>query len=32
VRHQESYNRERGFFKLLQQGLQRLAVFVQLLQ
>jgi hypothetical protein len=32
MRHQESCNRERSFFKLLQLGLQRLAVLVQLLQ
>jgi hypothetical protein len=32
MRHQESCNRKRGFFKLLQLGPQRLAVLVQLLQ
>jgi hypothetical protein len=32
MRHQESCNRKSGFFKFLQLGLQRLAIFVQLLQ
>jgi hypothetical protein len=32
MRHQESCNRERGFFKLFQLGPQRFAILVQLLQ
>jgi hypothetical protein len=32
MRHQESCNRKRGFFKILQLGPQRLTVLVQLLQ
>jgi hypothetical protein len=32
MRHQESCNRKRSFFKFLQLGPQRLAVFVQILQ
>jgi hypothetical protein len=32
MRHQESCDRKRGFFKLLQLGPQCLAVLVQLLQ
>jgi hypothetical protein len=32
MRHQESCNGQRSFFKFLQLGPQRLAVFVQLLQ
>jgi hypothetical protein len=32
MRHQEPCNRERGFFKLLQLGPQRLTILVQLLQ
>jgi hypothetical protein len=32
MRHQESCNRERGFFKFLQLGPQRFTILVQLLQ
>jgi hypothetical protein len=32
MRHQEPHDRQRGFFKILQLGPQRLAIFIQLLQ